>query len=405
MLDQASYAKVAVVADREQNLGAFGWLWMIAVAGLPFYVFDSGKPQPSDFGFLLLSLGALGSWGASIPPRLRKTTIPLIVYSVIVLLVNTVWSTMLNFNTQFHVRTGFVLFNGIVFAGMLAMATRAPDHFIRITTRTVAFSILLQGLLMVPFSGRNLSGRLMLFFNNPNQLGYYILGAATVVVMGAERAKLPRWVIVLCMVAASLLIYRTYSRSSLIGMVILVMISLSRNPLRLGLALAPLTLIGMLVTQSIQEDNMWAARIEHARQGDTREFLEDRGLERLVSHPEHLLLGSGEGDHYRFHAIGLELHSSFAGVAFYYGILGIFSLLWFFFSVANASGPRSAMLLLPVLAYNFFHNGLRARMFWFVLAMAISATYAAILAKQREEDEPERESMVPERVSLPAPIR
>lgn len=57
-----------------------------------------------------------------------------------------------------------------------------------------------------------------------------------------------------------------------------------------------------------------------------------RGYDRICKYPEYLLFGAGEGAHYRFAEKSLflgEIHSSWAGVLFYYGIIDLYCSIYF----------------------------------------------------------------------------
>ena len=91
----------------------------------------------------------------------------------------------------------------------------------------------------------------------------------------------------------------------------------------------------------------------------------------MFEHPEYMFVGAGEGNFLRFHPRKLEIHSSAATLLFSYGIVGIALFLVFLRLLSVTAGPRLTLLMIPVLSYSLFHQGMRARPFWLFLAVAL----------------------------------
>lgn len=351
--------------------------WWLTVQTLPFYTFDSGLPQPSDF--LLLAIATLP--GLLALPRLAKTerraVTALIMFITIISAVNIIWSSLLG-ATDFLVATSFYIFNATVFLGILAHGTRLGPRFATTTGRALAVSLAIQLALALAFPDRNISGRLSLFFNNPNQLAYYALGSATVIAMAGTLDQKLRNHAIVALLAAAWLAYRTYSRAASLGIAGLLLLWLVRRPMLALAILLPLLLIAGGADLATREDPLWESRIERTMQSDPSDYIEDRGLERIFDHPEYLLLGAGEGQHIRFHPLGLELHSSLASMAFCYGALGFIAFVVLLWRSLSRAPARVALLFVPSLVYSLFHNGLRFRIFWIALAtVVISAQRSA----------------------------
>lgn len=371
-----THAAAPVASQTRAIDRAFLWAWWLNLVAMPYYTFDSGRPQPADFAFVVTATipGAL-----ALPDLLRRVTpvtSALVAFVGVVSVVNVAWGLVLG-SSDFFVSTAFYLFNGTVFLGVVSHGLRLGDAFARTTAHATMVALLMQLGLALVMPDRALSGRLILFFNNPNQLAYFALGAATVVTIVVTTQPRLRVYSFVAVGAAGFLAYRTYSRAAAIGVAALAFIWLLRRP---GVALAlalPVLVIGAMSDLDMEGDRLWEVRLAQTMEGDPSEYLEDRGLERVVDHPENLLLGAGEGMHLRFHPLGLELHSSLANVVFSYGVIGLLTFALLLGRTFFASPRRAGLLLVPSLFYSLFHNGLRFRIFWLVLAVAVVAGLAA----------------------------
>ena len=356
--------------------------WALVILALPFYVFSSGKPQPADFG--LLALFVL----PAIPFFFRQTfwvgeqTEPvraLAAFVVVVVVVNVIWSVLTS-DSEFLMSTSYYIFNLFVLGAVIGWGERSGDGFVAGTGWFAAGSLALQFVLSLVLSEQMAANRLTLFFNNPNQLAYFCLGALTLVMLAASAVPMPRWLPLVAAGLAGVLIFRSYSRAALMGVAILLVVSLVRRPVVvISLVIAALAAASYFELQT--EDPMLEARLAPVLEGDVGDYFEDRGVERIFDHPEYVLFGAGEGLHIRFHPLALELHSSLANVVFSYGIAAVLCMLWFAFSVTKTLPASVSSLLLPTALYGLFHNGLRFRIFWIVLGFAIVAGRAAARRK------------------------
>ncbi|MEC7520523.1 MAG: hypothetical protein VYE22_11690 [Myxococcota bacterium] len=345
--------------------------WSAILLGVPIYVFQSGLPQPADMALAVFCSLTAAAGFSRLNDAARASTSRLASYLGWVACVNALWFLVESFNTGFLLSTTFAAFNTVVFVGFLSFAERSPETVLRWTGTVTALSLVGQGALAVLRPDLNNGARLTLYFNNPNQLAYYCLGASTVVLVinAALSKKLPRMLVVASSLASGFVIYSTYSRSALGGFAMLCMVPFVRRPALVIAAAIPLAIAGAMADNPIAEDPLWQRRVEQAEAQQLSDYIEDRGIDRIVSNPEYLMLGSGEGAHERFHPFGLELHSSFAGVLFYYGLVGLALFAWFVFSLVRRLPITYLAYLAPTAIYSLFHNGLRFRVFWLLLAV------------------------------------
>lgn len=356
--------------------------WAVVALAIPYYVFASGLPQPADMAMAVLLGGALALRWRRVSSRQRRPVIALLAYVGVVSAVNLVWSVAEAWQTaDFMVSTAFVFFNAVMFSGFIALGAGDERRLLQYTGWSCALSLIAQYGLSLLFPELAEGARLKLFFNNPNQLAYYVLGAMTLVFVAAQVCAMPRLLVAAAAVAGGFIEYQTYSRAALFGYVALIGLAMARRPgLALAVALPAMTTVS-IIDNVMAEDALWQMRLEEVQEGGITEYVEDRGLGRIARFSEHVFLGAGEGLYTRFHPLGLELHSSFANILFSYGLLGASALILFGHAVLRRLPVKVAVLLAPSILYSLFHNGMRFRVFWLVLGAAVVAQ--AVLADSR----------------------
>jgi hypothetical protein len=351
-------------------------LWSLVVLLLPFYVFDSGLPQPADWiGFALLVV-LLRTWNGRLLPPLARSLKSLLVFVLYVILVNLAWSgVMLTFSINakdgFLIAPTFYIFNALAFFTFLLMYQRYGEFLLWLTVRLVLASALLQFLLA--FVARSARARSTVMFNNPNQLGYYALLSACIILLGQKRLKLSTLQVTLALVACSYLALLSASKAALISigaLGIALLVSKFRT-----IVVASIVFVVLIVT-----DNPFSAAIERAQHrietDQSYGLIEERGYDRIMAFPEYWVVGAGEGAYARFigiSAIGAhELHSSMATLFFCYGIVGTLVFGAFLWRVMFGSGLRTWVIVGAGLAYGMTHQGLRFRLLWLLLGMVIA---------------------------------
>jgi hypothetical protein len=368
-------------------------LWSLIVILVPFYVFDSGVPQPADLlGFVLLPI-LVRSWNGRLPPALLGSLRSLGTFMIYVVVVNLVWSLAMftfsiNMKDGFLLSPTFYLFNGLMFFTFLLMFQRYGEFLLWLTVRLVLASAFLQ--LVMAFVLHGGAGRSMVMFNNPNQLGYYALLSACLILLGQKRLKLSTIQITAGLAACSYLALLSASKAALasvgaLGAVLLI------SKLR-TIVVAALVFAVLIFT-----DNPFSAAIERAQHrietDQSYGFVEERGYDRITAFPEYWVLGAGEGAYHRFigiSAIGAhELHSSMATLFFCYGIVGTLLFAMFLWGAMSGAELRSWLIVGAGLAYGMTHQGLRFRLLWLMLGMVCAlrelATRERIARRTRKE--------------------
>jgi hypothetical protein len=97
-----------------------------------------------------------------------------------------------------------------------------------------------------------------------------------------------------------------------------------------------------------------------------------RGYLRPIDFPQYLLFGAGHGDEARFNS-PYEIHASFMGVFFYYGIFGLALFFGFLFQIFRRLSLPEAVMLSAPFVYGLFTYGLRTPIFWVLMAIVVAA--------------------------------
>ncbi len=354
-------------------------VWCGFVFCIPFYVFPSGLPQPGDFLMLLLVPLALYGWKGRLPGVFARPFRVLLLFVLWVVIVQYSWAAILG-NWGFHGKDTFILFavyyvfNAAVMLASMILYQRHGDPFLRLTTWFLLASIGVQ--VVGSFFTYYNQYRDRVFFNNPNQLGYYAVLAACMMGLLQRKLRLGFWITVSGLLGCLYLGLVSASRAAAGGAAVILVVTLVANP-KIVIAAIPL-IGGLLLTGPVARAIEATERRVAVDQFPEMSFLEERGWGRIYDNPEYVILGAGEGGTGRFRdsVIGThEIHSSAGMIIFSYGLVGTFLFLWFSWRVLQGSRLAAALMLTPIFAFSFAHHGLRDSMLWMVLAIFLMLKY------------------------------
>ena len=357
-------------------------LWSLVVVLMPFYVFESGLPQPADLLGLILLIILLRRWNGKLRPSLARPLKSLIVFMLYVIGVNIAWSfVLLTFSLDakqgFLVAPSFYIFNALTFLAFLLMFQRYGELLLWLTARLVLVSTFIQ--VALAFVVPRVVGRSIVMFNNPNQLGYYALLSAGILLLAQPRLRLSTIQVTVGLAAASYLALLSASKAalaSIAGLGTLLLVSKFRTVILMSLVFAVLIFTDNPFSKAMERA---ALRIENDK---SLQFVDERGYDRILNHPEYCILGAGEGGYHRFRETSLigshELHSSMGTLFFCYGIVGTILFGVFLWRTTSGSGLRAWVIVAGVFAYGMTHQGLRFRLVWVLLGMVCALREVAI---------------------------
>ena len=151
-------------------------LWQAFIVLFPLYLLPSGMPRISDFFILAIIVRLLVKGQAQIRPQAKHLMGILLIFVLYVFGVNT-FHAFKEVSFQFLQSSLFYVYNMAYFWVAIVLYSQYGRRFLEATLNAMLLSVLWQ----VPFAIREMgsnSVRKTLFFNNPNQLGYYTLLAA-----------------------------------------------------------------------------------------------------------------------------------------------------------------------------------------------------------------------------------
>lgn len=370
-------------------------LWAIYILLNPIYVFESGAPQPGDW-LAVFIIPAIVFTG---PIRFTRDGVrsirPLCLFLAYVTASALVWNLLygdwtFSLKTSFLLMPVFYLYNALFFVFSLVLYTRYRDRFLWVTVHLTMWSVFLQSVISL-FYSRGVS-RSWVLFNSANQLGYYAILTASVIVIGSRRLKLGTLPVVASLVACAYLSLLSASKAALASIVILALVALLTNP-----RMVVVSAIALLALMSFESPVSRALELTQRRFANdfSYGFAEERGYDRILLHKEYWVLGSGEGVYRRWKEkddliIGKhEIHSSAGTLFFCYGIAGSLLFLAFLFRVVQGARWSLILQLIPVAAFSATHQSLRFTFLWVLLAMFVVVKRGADPPPVVAEPEPE----------------
>lgn len=348
--------------------------WALFVATIPIYVGKSGLPQPGNLVLFILVPYAFAQWDSRLDSRTARIVRALLWFTIWVTAVNFTWAIATGkFSTRdYAIFPLYYAFNAAVLFAAIIMYRQHGEVFLWTTVYSVLFAVGYQ--VIASFIYRSDLYRGTLFFNNPNQLGYWALLAACMISLTQRRLRIRLPVAGAAITGCAYLATLSASRAAVAGIAILLILLVFSNPrlIIIGiLAAVGFLSLGGPLAEAIDSSKRRA--LETNAQDGT--FIEERGYDRLWQYKEHLLLGAGEGDLTRFsdeYESAREIHSSAATVLFSYGVIGAVLFMIFVVRVISGSELRASLMLVPTLVYTIAHQGLRFAMLWVLLAIFVA---------------------------------
>jgi len=352
-------------------------IWGIYVFLQPFYVFTSGLPQPGDLFVVILLPFIFFNWDGRLAKQQLFAFRPLMWFTVWVVMVALGWAIAYGnygmFGTNsFLMYPIYYVYNTLIFIGSLVLYRRFDARFLQVTLYVLYATIFLQ--VVASFIVPSTTQRGSIFFNNPNQLGYFALLAACVIVLLHWKLGQRLLVTGFALTCCAYLALASASRSALAGIAILFLVLIVANP-RVIIA-ASLAAVGLVTLGGPIADAIDLTEKRAFKPSTQSSFFEERGYDRIWKHKEYVLIGAGEGGLWRFDDTArvkqMEMHSSAGTILFSYGIIGVVLFSMFVWRLVRRASWRLLAVLLPPLIYAVAHQSLRFTLFWVLLAIFVA---------------------------------
>lgn len=352
-------------------------LWTAYLLVFPFYVFPSGRPQPADLLLLLFAIVTF-SFATRADRFHRRYASAVVWFAAWTTVVNIAWGVAMG-DGAIAYRGLFYLYDAMVVVALLRLHAEIGSVLLRRTVHAIGISGIVQ-LALVLVTG--VPGRRNdLFFNNPNQLAHFALLIASFALLGLyQRSFRPRMLTGYLSVSCLLILY-SLSKAALIAIVF----ALGSAFVRKGKHAFVAVLLILCVVPMLPGEVRTAvvSRIQGlGSQSD--DSLAGRGYDRILNHPEYLLLGAGEGSPERFETVKIgELHSTMGTIAFSYGLVGLLFFLRVMWLTVRADLLARITVLIPIFLYGLTHHGARWPLFWALLALVYVARRPDEIARRR----------------------
>lgn len=334
-----------------------------------FYFFKSGMPQVSH---IILSLCVLSLLRSSIAINDLKNSIGLVFLFIYIILVNLYYS-IIESEFSFNFASIFMIFNVGIYFFLITNFSKLRS-LVGVLSVSILFSLFLWGL---GFGRYNFGERYNAFFNDPNQYAYWVLCISCGILI-LNKNKFIGLLLLLC---SSFLIILTFSRSALIGIIIMwiyyftVFVKFNLNIFLKGLVAFLTLFIGFFFKKDYIFDKLsldvYSNRVLET---DIDSQAEIRGYSRLIEYPEYIFFGAGQGLDTRFNS-SHEIHSTWAGIFFYYGIIGGLFFLIFLYRIFEKLQWNEKILFLAPMFYGLSTFGFRNTVFWIFLAVFYSVAF------------------------------
>lgn len=349
----------------------------------PFYIFRSGLPQPADVLIALGSFVFLFS-GTFFTMFNRESIVKhLFRFILLVVIINIIhWFNLYAIegtpNTLFFPPL-YYIFNFLFFLTVIFVLKDQTKERLDLISFFIILSLVIQfSLAMLGIQGgsKESINRPTLFFNNPNQLGYWALLMLTLFTVLPSRYRKNKLSMALVIGISTYLILYSGSRAALGGVLILSALMIFKEGFKLNFASAFLILVTLVSIPVAMQTDFIQKKIELIERRSDRNVgkniseLEYRGYDRMWIHPEYLFYGAGEGKYDRFDSVqDKEMHSGIGTILFSYGILGLILFLIFVYRIIEYDKFYNLLLLSPLLIYNVTHQGLRETLLWMVFGI------------------------------------
>lgn len=330
-----------------------------------FYFWSSGVPQFSHL-FIIAAIFLLFSRSSKITIEYSSVALIFVAYTVCV---NFAWYLIV-LDPSYIVSTIYWIFNLLFFLLLMNLSSSQVNFFYEKILFLIPFSYVIEIAILASGLGRyNFEPRYNGLFNDPNQMAFWVLTTCAIFLYISE-SNLKKIIVYFL---ALFLILLTMSRSASIGFLMLTLGFIFSQKGDLNKRI--FVFFGILVIFSTLSyflyhlgafDSVVLRFVEGLDQKDSQ--AEGRGLFNFLEYPQYLIFGAGQGAHWLYNPKGNEIHSTWLGILFYYGIVGISLFLIFLYQIFKKLSFSNKLIFLGPMLYGFTTYSARTLIFWFLLA-------------------------------------
>ena len=377
----------------------------------PLYLLPSGSLQVGDVMIVLSLVCLIAHKGMSF--RIERDDLPLVAFVLCVIVINSCYFAFYG-SFSFLLYTLYYVFN--LFTVLMLRQFIDDGRFLSIVVAVVRATLIVQVAARVLGLGDWYDAdRYMGTFNDPNQLGFFVLSSFLFIKIVESKTGLKHCY--LDDVMAIFLIVETASTAMLLSIAVyyagrVVHLIVEKNAYRwIVLAVCIVCLVPAVAWYvtwdggtSVETGNETVdfaigrvlEKVEKVGAGGgsySDSLLLDRNWDKLVEYPQMLLYGAGEGEWERFELAyaANEVHSTILGLLFYYGVVPFaFLVAWVIRGFKRGGVDSDAVLLyLPLFFECLFLANQRQPILWIILVAA--AIPRRLRAKEEFQSEKEEE--------------
>lgn len=364
----------------------------------PFYFFNSGSPQISDYilimGFVYYLL--LMANNKKVFSETIRDNIHYLLFLILVVFINSIYFIIYGSN-DFILSSLYYLFNYFV---ILIFSVIIKDNkFLKGMSRVIRLSILIQLLLCITGIGQNWLGtiRYMGTFNDPNQFAYYILISYCIISLLKYKLNDETHIFIYLIICAYLIIKST-STGMMLGIGIIAILNFvynigqfkvflkkhSKKILYMALAVIAITATVLIIPELKQKaiDAIAETRITNRinekinkinNESEDNDLWHDRGYDIITSNIKYIIYGAGQGGYTRFQRANGhsgEIHATFPSILFYYGLVPTAILLIWICKKIKKIPMNAKILYLALFIESFTLLNQRQAFFWIIIILA-----------------------------------
>ncbi|KAA0875742.1 hypothetical protein [Nitrincola tapanii] len=358
-------------------------LWFLAISASQFYVFKSGVPQPSHLLLILIFSYFLFADQRNIYSIFSyKYVKPVILFFLYALFVN-IFFAVINFHISFIFSILYFLFGLLTLVFVLFSLAKNESNFKPIIFSLYAGLALLFSLTLLEIGRFDFFPRFNAFFNDPNQMAFWALCVAASFFLLSSVYKIKIIYVASASIMLVFIILSSASRSALVGLLPMLLGLIILNKDYFGSVSTKLfgMILGLFFTSyfiyTISGLEQTQYLMDRFVTTDTDQQLSDRGYDRFADYYQYLFFGAGQGADFRFNSTH-EIHSTWAGIFFYYGLIGFYIFLHFILKIFFKLSFAEKFIYLSPLIYGFSTFGARSPIFWVFIAIAIFVVYKRV---------------------------
>jgi O-antigen ligase len=364
-------------------------IWFLYLVLKPVYLMPHGLPQLSDGVLAAGLIPAMIFMFMNARPGISQATLTgglFVALTVAINLVNYIFIP----DKKFILAALYYPYNFMIFLFVVFLFRQNAERMARLTVWGILIGLTIQVVFshFFPNFGQG-SGRITGSFSNPNQLAYWALLSAVMLVFLRRDGKFG-WMDFTAICLAGFLQTLALSKAGIItyGLFLCLLVFIPQVPRLTKMVLLFLLMAGISYFSfsagaiSLKSFERVAARLQTIGV-EADDSLEGRGYDRIAENPGYIIVGSGEGGFERFQGWGspAELHSGLATILFSYGILGLMFFGGFLYFIFYRQPWYCIAALFIVLLFSVTSQTIRFTHTWVFLGVACGS----FLVRREEE--------------------